>query len=400
MEESEEGIESEFFNSLFVWNVDRNRFFPLSLKRPRQRQGPGKGREAAAAAALAERSRRGGRAKADEADLLRNLASLEARGDGDGDSKSKSNSIKSIMRTTDEPMPMEGIEYTAQDESDEEGGGKVEKPVWFEMPHARFNAQVSVHKDVAYIFGGTYEKGEREYTFDDMYAVDLGRLDGVKVIYYNEPRDWHAREEDDEEDDEEEDEGDDESEDDEGEESEDEDKEEEDENEDGEKDEIPEEDTGAMDIETATITSPTTSSTTIDTSTSTTSTSPHPRPFESLRAFYARTLPQWQDIVLQDLRRATNNHNLDANNNNNNTTNSTSGNSSSEFKSIKEARKLAFDRAEARWWDVREEMGALEEEQDEAGIGEVVELAEKGGAGSSTMTGGGGAEGGGVGRRR
>ena len=33
VEDSEEGIDSEFFNELFIWNVDRNRFFPLTLRR-------------------------------------------------------------------------------------------------------------------------------------------------------------------------------------------------------------------------------------------------------------------------------------------------------------------------------------------------------------------------------
>ena len=35
VEESEEGIESEFFNDLYVWNIDRNRFFTLTLRRPK-----------------------------------------------------------------------------------------------------------------------------------------------------------------------------------------------------------------------------------------------------------------------------------------------------------------------------------------------------------------------------
>lgn len=35
VEESEEGMESEFFNGLFAWNVERNRFFPLTLRKPR-----------------------------------------------------------------------------------------------------------------------------------------------------------------------------------------------------------------------------------------------------------------------------------------------------------------------------------------------------------------------------
>jgi hypothetical protein len=56
-----------------------------------------------------------------------------------------------------------------------------------------------------------------------------------------------------------------------------------------------------------------------------------------------------------------------------------------EGKTIKELRKAAFDMAEEKWWDSREEIMALEDEQEEAGIGEVVSMAERaenmGGAG-------------------
>lgn len=58
-------------------------------------------------------------------------------------------------------------------------------------------------------------------------------------------------------------------------------------------------------------------------------------------------------------------------------------------RSVKEIRKTAFDKAEGRWWDVREEVQALEDEQEAAGIQEVVSLEQRGGG-----------EGGGAGRRR
>ena len=45
-----------------------------------------------------------------------------------------------------------------------------------------------------------------------------------------------------------------------------------------------------------------------------------------------------------------------------------------EDQSVKEIRKKAFDRAETRWWEVREQILAMEDEQEAAGIGEVVSL--------------------------
>ena len=84
-------------------------------------------------------------------------------------------------------------------------------------------------------------------------------------------------------------------------------------------------------------------------------TRPHPRAFESLREFFSRTSNSWQELVLQ------------------NSQNKGDGINSS----IKELRKVAFDLAETKWWDSREEITAEEERQEEAGIGEVVSMADR-----------------------
>ena len=59
-----------------------------------------------------------------------------------------------------------------------------------------------------------------------------------------------------------------------------------------------------------------------------------------------------------------------------------------ETLSVKEIKTRAFEMSEEKWWDCREEITALEDEQEAAGIGEVVTLADRAEAS------------GGVGRRR
>jgi N-acetylneuraminic acid mutarotase len=315
VEESEEGIDSEFFDTLYTWNIDRNRFFPVALRRPRQTQAKKQGGSERGNA-------RRGRGKADEEELLKNLAALEAKG--------------SIVDS--DAMD---VDIT---EEQEEPVAKLDQPVSMTMPHPRFNTQLAVQDDVLYMFGGTYEHGDREYTFDEMYAIDLIKLDGVKQIFHRELENWVGS--DDEEDSGSEDDEDD---------SEDEDME------DGE--------SGGVKIPTAAkddVASTTTTAvdedmqsepTLVETEAEPTivDTRPHPRPFESLREFFVRTTDAWQDILLEVLRQK----NSDLN------------------KSIKELRKEAFEIAETKWWDCREEITALEDEQEEAGIGEVVSLADK-----------------------
>ncbi|KAH0551056.1 hypothetical protein GP486_007594 [Trichoglossum hirsutum] len=324
VEESEEGIDSEFFNTLFAWGIERNRFFQLTLRRPRMR---GAGGRQPSDRATGKRER----GKVDEAELLRNLAALEAGG-------SLANAqLISLTRDPEDPA----------------SPTRPAKGNIFEMPHTRFNAQLAVQNDVLYIYGGTYEKGDREFTFDEMWAIDLDKLDGVKEIFRREPGNW-AGSEDEGEDDEGEDED----------EDEDEDDEEDDEDIQGlEAEEMPL--VTFKDISKQALRkdkvleppSPTTLSTPSAPSeppepielTEPDPSLPHPRPFEPLRDFYTRTSSQWLSLLPTN-------------------------------KAItKEHRTEAFRLAEDKWWECREEIRALEDEQEDAGIGEVVGISERGG---------------------
>ena len=223
----------------------------------------------------------------------------------------------------------------------------VQKPVIWEMPHPRFNAQLTVQDDTLYIYSGTFEKGDREFTFDEMWSIDLGKLDGVKEVFRRELEDWQGSE--DEESDEEDD--------------------------DDAMDEEEDEDATEPSASIASVAiddllAPSQLSEEPDTGDGTEPQTiadglPHPRPFESLREFFARTSNEWQDVVLEAMK-----YERDT-----------------ADRSVKEIRKKAFERADIQWWQFREEIQALEDEQEAAGIGEVVNLEEK-------------ASGQGVGRRR
>jgi len=317
VEESEEGIESEFFNEMFIWNIDRNRFFPLALRRPKtgaKRQGPV--------------SRVRDRGKADEEALLRNLAALETKG--------------SILASDDVDMDLRPRH------NDEPEMTRRDVPVKFEMPNPRFNAQLTVQDDVLYIYGGTFEKRDVEITFSDLYSIDLNKADGVRELYFVEPINWNVTAPDSDED------------------------MDEDEDEDDTDTESKMEDNGGDDHEdTMSVDAPSTVPTEVsvptgdsDIATETEAETsaqqdprPFPRPFESLRDFYARTSEEWQKLVLASNRPT---------------------DSRATDQSIKELRKKAFDRAEERWWDCREEIRDLEDEQEAAGIGEVVSMADRG----------------------
>ncbi|KAF6526586.1 hypothetical protein HZS61_009630 [Fusarium oxysporum f. sp. conglutinans] len=321
VEASEEGMDSEFFNQLFAWNIERNRFMPLGLRKPRQQKK----------AAAEPRGGRRGRAQANEDELLRQLAALETG---------------ASLDDADE------IELAKKEEERDDDKPAREMPVTMEPPHVRFNAQLAIQDDVLYIYGGTFEKGDREFTFDDLYAIDLGKLDGCKEIFSRPVEDW-IESDDEDEDDEDEDE---------------EDEEDEDEEETGQQLYTPSKRKKKQDeiseASSEPSSEPSTPSEDDETETAATSVDdglPHPRPFESRREFFVRTSAEWQEILMTSLRWK---------------------NIQPETLAIKEIKAKAFELSEEKWWDCREEIVALEEEQEAAGIQEVVSLAERGDAAS------------------
>ncbi|KAI1394126.1 galactose oxidase [Hypoxylon trugodes] len=336
VEQTEEGMDSEFFNHLFAWNIERNRFFPLALRKARvQKKTP----------ASEQRVGRRGRAQANEEELLKQLAALQA-----GSSLEDAENMD--------------IDIKAEKEPEEPEKPVREMPVSMEFPHPRFNAQLAVQDDVLYIYGGTYEAKDREYTFDDLYAIDLGKMDGCKQVFKREDDTWVGSDDEDEDEDEDDDED------------------EEDEEEDAEMfDEEPEAllspskrkkkqvDEASIPDTASSVGSIGDDESEADTVATTVDDGlPHPRPFESRREFFVRTSNEWQEILMTSLRWK---------------------GIQPESLTIKEIKAKAFELSEEKWWDCREEITALEDEQEAAGIGEVVSLADKGDTGA-----------GGAGRRR
>ncbi|KAK6338735.1 hypothetical protein TWF696_009546 [Orbilia brochopaga] len=357
VEDSEEALESRFFDDMWVYAVGQNRFWEVKMRKAKKIARKDGGADGGAA------SRRD-RGKQDELELLKNLALLES---------------KAGIEQQDIPLPMD-VDKDRDVEEDKNPLAKVEPSLT--LPAPRFNCALAVQGDWLYMYGGTFEKGDVEVTFDEMYRVNLDKLDGVVQIFKRESvvggddeMDQDDEEDDDEEDDSEMDEDD---------------EEEEEGGEDEEKrakaEEIKrkqeegrkakalrKESQSAAETPLSPL-SPTTSVFS-DTSlvptevTEPESTLPLPLPFESLREFFVRTSEAFQAEVVEELK--------------------SKPTSVAESTTIKEIRTAAFEMAERRWWDVREEVREEERRLEELGVTESV-----------IMTGGEKESGGGGGPRR
>jgi hypothetical protein len=202
---------------------------------------------------------------------------------------------------------------------DAEVSERREYPVVSTLPHPRFNAATVVVDDTLFIFGGVWENGDNEYNLDSFYSINLGRLDGLKV-YWEDLRDLEQNVEassDEEYDDEEEDEEDD---------LEPAADEEEDEQEDAEVEEEEEEEPAGIPDPRPWL--------------------PHPKPFESLRAFYTRTSDAFVEWAFSEDKEARG----------------------------KDLKRIAFELCAERWWERREDVRAQEDQYEElGGVADVVE---------------------------
>lgn len=297
-EESEENLDSEFYNQLYTYHIESNRWYNLHLKPQRKKKKE----------TIKEKTR-----DEDLEEILNSILAKANLNDNDNDGEEEEIDNEE-MNKIEQLKQLEKIDEPEKD--------VMEYPIMNQLPHPRFNATTCVVDDVLYVYGGIFERGEQEFNLDSFYAIDLGRLDGVKVFWEDlselEKSEANSDEEEDDEDDDDEEEGD-----------EDEvdniledELEEEEVEEEDEEEEIEEEFPDAR------------------------SWLPHPKPFESLRAFYSRTGAQFLEWAISSNRDARG----------------------------KDLKKAAFDMCEDRFWERREAVSVAEDNLEEmGGVGEVVE---------------------------
>lgn len=158
LKETEESLESTFYNTLHAYSIEGNRWFTLSLRAPRKRtQGPVTARQTAASK--------------NEDDLQQNLSQIL---------KTLNINVDEMLESDEEDGDVERRPPKAESGDEEDQVSKKEYEVVGQLPHPRFNSALAVVNDQLFIFGGLWEdQHDREYAFDSFYSIDLGKLDGL-----------------------------------------------------------------------------------------------------------------------------------------------------------------------------------------------------------------------------
>ncbi|XP_014498476.1 kelch domain-containing protein 4 [Vigna radiata var. radiata] len=178
---------SLFLNELYGFQLDTNRWYPLELRK--------------------EKSTKDKLKKAEQScpdDVNKKINPAYTTREETVDSADEESSIDDISKNIASNMSLVDSEnHTNSDGKPKESGAKLD--IQSSLPEVvkpcgRINACMAVGRDTLYIYGGMMEIKDQEITLDDLYSLNLSKLDEWKCIIPASESEWVEASEDDEED--------------------------------------------------------------------------------------------------------------------------------------------------------------------------------------------------------
>ncbi|RDB18721.1 Kelch domain-containing protein 4 [Hypsizygus marmoreus] len=150
---NEETLESVFWNDLYGYQIPgKGKWVSMALKRPKKKAGGTKRKKNAPVPAFNPDKEEDGDSDVEEdGEVCLDVPSTPVQRKPE---KSKSDTVV--------PAPQPDID------SDDPN---------LTIPLPRYNAMLAVLRNTLYIYGGIYERGSREYTLDDFYALQLDKME-------------------------------------------------------------------------------------------------------------------------------------------------------------------------------------------------------------------------------
>ncbi|XP_054856202.1 kelch domain-containing protein 4 [Eublepharis macularius] len=169
-EEEEEHLEGDFFNDIYFYDLAKNRWFPGQLKGPKSEK----------------KKRRRGQGVEDTSTLWTEGSGETLPGPVEiiKEVVAEDGTIMTIKEMISSPAAeLQSSESEGEDDAtgEEASGPQVE-------PCPRSSAMLAVKHGVLYVYGGMFEVGDRQFTLNDLYAVDLHKMEGWKVLVEMDPK--------------------------------------------------------------------------------------------------------------------------------------------------------------------------------------------------------------------
>jgi len=221
-EEDEETLKSVFYNDMYTVDLENGKWYELYLKGEKAADGEPK---------KSRRRRKSAGDKKDDADDAggdeedaEEEEEEEQEMDEDEDQTIKKPKIEEEAKENESKQIFDDGIFTvsigAADENDADGASssaaaasaqkRIAQSASAFVPEERMNAQVALKNNVAYLYGGMKEDGDKTLTLRDFYSLDLSKLDTWRTISRDEreTKEWaEMSESSDDEEEEEEEEG-------------------------------------------------------------------------------------------------------------------------------------------------------------------------------------------------
>ncbi|XP_033613725.1 kelch domain-containing protein 4 isoform X2 [Fukomys damarensis] len=165
--EEEESLEGVFFNDLFFYDATRNRWFTGQLKGPKLEK---------------KRRRRGGAEEHTDADGHEHgPAGAPEPLEVVKEVVAEDGTIVTIKQVLRAPSPVGPSPSKDEDGVLESSSPRIE-------PCPRSSAMVAVKHGLLFVYGGMFEAGDRQVTLNDLYCLDLHRMEEWKALVEMDPK--------------------------------------------------------------------------------------------------------------------------------------------------------------------------------------------------------------------
>ncbi|KAF7017042.1 hypothetical protein CFC21_030539 [Triticum aestivum] len=193
MEVEADVLMSMFMNELYGFQLDNHRWYPLELRKDKPAKNKTKDIKRKETANDSESNI--GNEDDDTMDCSEEATDVQSEVGGVSNHLTKSLTLNKVGSSQNSDV--------MSDSTEQEATPEAIKPI------GRINASMAVGKDTLYLYGGMMEVKDREITLDDLYSLNLSKLDEWKCIIPASESEWLEMSDDDDEEDEDEDDEDD-----------------------------------------------------------------------------------------------------------------------------------------------------------------------------------------------
>ncbi|KAK1162116.1 kelch domain-containing protein 4-like [Acipenser oxyrinchus oxyrinchus] len=172
-EEDDESLEGDFYNDMYFYDMVKNRWFTGQLKGPKtekkKRRRDKKAEEEGAGGEPGVETE----APQEPVEIVKEIVGEDG-------------TVMTIKQVISPPSAQGGA---SDSESEEEEGSKAGgAEAAMVEPCPRSNAMTTVKHGILYVYGGMFEVGDRLFTLNDLYSVDLHKMDEWKVLVEMDPK--------------------------------------------------------------------------------------------------------------------------------------------------------------------------------------------------------------------